>query len=283
MSWRLEVTHHTGLRYSSPVSVSFNEARMAPADSAGQLLIAHELSVSPAARIVAYKDYWGTVVETFDVHESHTTLEVVSHSVVDTPAVADLPEGVNWETMTSEKVTDAWCEYLRVSDYVDDANVDESRAGVLEELRALESPRQVIELVLEHVANKMTYISGSTSVQTTAAEAWAAGAGVCQDYTHVTLSLLRAVGIPARYVSGYLYPTEGDIGESVTGESHAWVEIWNGGWWACDPTNGLEVGESHITVGRGRDYADVSPLKGIYSGGASESIGVEVSLTRLPR
>ncbi|MGA9148317.1 MAG: transglutaminase N-terminal domain-containing protein, partial [Candidatus Nanopelagicales bacterium] len=83
MSWRLEVTHHTGLRYSSPVAVSFNEARMTPADSAGQLLITHELSVSPGARVFGYTDYWGTLVEAFDVHEPHTTLEVVSHSVVD--------------------------------------------------------------------------------------------------------------------------------------------------------------------------------------------------------
>ena len=97
------------------------------------------------------------------------------------------------------------------------------------------------------------------------------------------ISLLRAVGIPARYVSNYLYPKEGEIGESVTGESHAWVEAWDGGWWACDPTNGTEVGERHTAVARGRDYSDVSPLKGIYSGGESEELGVMVSLTRLPK
>lgn len=283
MSWRLEVTHHTGLRYGSPVSVSFNEARMTPADSYGQLLIAHELTVSPAARVVSYSDYWGTVVEAFDVHEAHTMLEVVSHSVVDTPSVATRPEGVDWDRVHSETVRDNLCEYLRTTSYVDSADADPLRAGVVEQLKACSTPRSAIDLTLEVVAAQMTYISGSTSVQTTASEAWAAGVGVCQDYTHVTLSLLRAVGIPARYVSGYLYPTEGEIGESVTGESHAWVEAWDGGWWACDPTNGFDVGESHTAVGRGRDYADVSPLKGIYSGGASESLGVEVSLTRLPR
>lgn len=256
---------------------------MTPADTAGQLLIAHEMTVSPHARVVSYTDYWGTVVEAFDVHEPHTTLEVVSHSVVDTPAVAPRPEGLSWDIVLGDGVKDNWCEYLRTSDYVDNAAADPSRQGLVDELRSMPTPRAAIDRALEAVTNQMHYISGSTSVLTTSAEAWAAGVGVCQDYTHVTLSLLRSVGIPGRYVSGYLYPTEGEIGESVTGESHAWVEIWDGGWWAADPTNGFDVGESHTAVGRGRDYADVSPLKGIYSGGESESLGVEVSLTRLPR
>ena len=99
----------------------------------------------------------------------------------------------------------------------------------------------------------------------------------------MTLSLLRALGIPARYVSGYLYTGSGEIGEQVTGESHAWVEVWDGDWHGLDPTNGRVVGEGHIVVARGRDYADVSPLKGIYAGGSSEALGVTVTLTRLPR
>lgn len=283
MSWRLEVTHHTGMRYSSPVEVSFNEARMAPADSNGQLLIAHELTVSPGARVFAYKDYWGTVVEAFDVHQPHKTLEVVSHSVVDTPGIAAPPEGVSWDLIAEAKIRDTWCEYLRWSDYVDDARKDPLRAEVIDLLRALPTPREAVDEAVNSVRARIQYASGTTSVSTTAGEAWAAAQGVCQDFTHATLSLLRAIGIPARYVSGYLYPTEGEIGDTVTGESHAWIEAWIGGWWALDPTNGLQVGERHTAVGRGRDYADVSPLKGIYSGGESEDLGVEVSLTRLPR
>ena len=108
----------------------------------------------------------------------------------------------------------------------------------------------------------MRYTPGITTVQTTASEAWAQAAGVCQDFTHVTLSLLRAVGIPARYVSGYLYTGSGEVGETVIGESHAWVEVWDGRWHGLDPTNGRVVGEGHVVVARGRDYADVSPLRG---------------------
>jgi transglutaminase-like putative cysteine protease len=91
------------------------------------------------------------------------------------------------------------------------------------------------------------------------------------------------VGVPARYVSGYLHPggAQAGLGEPVQGESHAWVEAWLGEWWAYDPTNDIPVGERHVLVARGRDYADVPPLKGVYSGGGSQSLGVVVEVTRL--
>ena len=114
-----------------------------------------------------------------------------------------------------------------------------------------------------------------------AEQAWAKGRGVCQDFTHATLSLLRAVGIPARYVSGYLHTEEPAVGQTVVGESHAWVEYWDGRWHAVDPTNDRAVGSAHVIVARGRDYADVPPLKGIYAGGESEGLGVSVSITQL--
>jgi transglutaminase-like putative cysteine protease len=283
MSWRLEVNHHTGLRYSSAVNVSFNEVRMTPADASGQILIAHELKVNPAARVFSYRDYWGTAVEAFDVQEEHTKLEVVAHSIVDTPAVANRPEGLSWDYLRDQNVLETWCEFLRWSDYVDDAREDPLRADIVSQMLSLSTPRAAIDLALEEVNRRIRYASGTTSVYTTAGEAWEAGFGVCQDYTHATLALLRAAGIPARYVSGYLHPGEGAIGDTVTGESHAWVEAWDGSWWAADPTNGSDVGERHTAIGRGRDYVDVSPLKGIYSGGVSEDLGVEVTLTRLPR
>ncbi len=109
------------------------------------------------------------------------------------------------------------------------------------------------------------------------------GGGVCQDYSHTLLSLLRSMGIPARYVSGYLHDEEEAPGRTVIGESHAWIEVWNGGWEAYDPTNDRSVGSAHVVVARGRDYADVPPLKGIYAGGVSESLGVTVEITQLER
>ncbi|MDQ1249425.1 MAG: Transglutaminase family protein [Actinomycetota bacterium] len=283
MSWRLKVNHHTGLRYTEPVSASFNEARMTPADGGGQLLIAHELRTSPSARVQSYTDYWGTTVEAFDLHESHTVLDITSSSVVETSVTTPLAATVTWDDLKDEAVSDRWCEYLRPSRYVDDARDDPNRAELLAALAAYPRPADAILAAVSAVEDRMTYTPGFTTVFTTASEAWAHGAGVCQDFTHVTLSLLRPLGIPARYVSGYLYTGSGDVGERVTGESHAWVEVWDGDWHGLDPTNGRVVGEGHIIVARGRDYADVSPLKGIYAGGHSESLGVTVTLTRLPR
>lgn len=291
MSWRLEVVHTTGMRYLSPVRVSFNEVRMTPADAYGQLLINHELRISPGARIQSYADYWGTEVEAFDVHDSHTVLEVVSRNVVDTPGARSRPDGMAWEVMGGREVSDVWCEFLRPSRYVDDVHANPGidpgcavdRREAVVELRSMVTPREAIDRAIEVVRERITYTPGATSVSTTAGEAWRHGHGVCQDMSHVTLSLLRGAGIPARYVSGYLYSGDGEIGHTCVGESHAWVEVWDGGWYPLDPTNGLPVAERHVVVARGRDYADVPPLKGIFAGGPAEALGVTVSVTRLPR
>ena len=105
---------------------------------------------------------------------------------------------------------------------------------------------------------------------------------MCQDFAHLSLILLRAMGIPARYVSGYLHPnSDAAIGESVEGESHAWIQAWTGSWWNYDPTNDTEINEQYISVGFGRSYADVTPLKGIYLGQGSSELDVVVEMTRL--
>ena len=114
-----------------------------------------------------------------------------------------------------------------------------------------------------------------------ATEAWNTKIGVCQDFAHVTLGALRAVGIPARYVSGYLHPAkEPKIGEKVVGESHAWVEWFSGDWYGYDPTNMLEIAERHVLIARGRDYRDVSPLRGVYAGAGANGVFVTVEITR---
>ncbi len=130
--------------------------------------------------------------------------------------------------------------------------------------------------------DSLSYEKGTTSVSTPAIEAWHAGRGVCQDFVHLSIALLRAMGIPARYVSGYLHPRDdAPIGETIAGESHAWAEAWIGEWFAFDPTNTSMVGERHVLVARGREYGDVTPLKGVYSGAPSSTPTVTVELTRL--
>jgi transglutaminase-like putative cysteine protease len=149
--------------------------------------------------------------------------------------------------------------------------------------RNAESPLEAARLCTEVVRQNMTYAPRVTDVHTTATDAWLTKQGVCQDYSHIALSLLRSLGIPARYVSGYHYTGNGEIGVPVEVESHAWVEAWTGDWIPFDPTNGKEVDECYVVTAYGRDYGDVSPMRGIFSGGRSKSVEVRVTLTRKHR
>ena len=278
---RLHITHRTGYRYADVVDASFNEVRMTPLSGDGQLLLNHTLGVHPAATVQTYEDYWGAQVEAFDVHGPHRVLEIVSISTVDTPPMKSPVPGLAWDVVLDDDVQDMYSEFLARTDYVDDALADEDRAGIVAEMAASPTPWYAGTLAVAAVRDRLTYTSGITDVSTTAAQAWASRHGVCQDFTHATLSLLRAAHIPARYVSGYLHTEEPAPGQTVTGESHAWVEYWDGQWQAVDPTNDRSVGSAHVIVARGRDYADVPPLKGIYAGGHSEGLGVSVEITQL--
>ena len=143
------------------------------------------------------------------------------------------------------------------------------------------TPQEALELVGDWVRAALVYERGSTSVSTSATDAWKNGRGVCQDFVHLAIALLRNMGIPARYASGYFHPhADAPIGETVHGESHAWCEAWTGDWRPFDPTNAVAVGERHVLVARGRDYRDVPPLKGIFSGAPSTTPAVSVELTR---
>jgi len=144
------------------------------------------------------------------------------------------------------------------------------------------SPSGAAHAIADWVRSNVEYVPGSTGVRTSAQDAWSLRKGVCQDIAHLTLGMLRAVGIPARYVSGYLFPLAGGaVGDTVAGQSHAWVEWWSGDWVPFDPTNGVPIGVRHVTVAHGRDYADVTPLKGVYHGAPSTGLGVTVEITRL--
>lgn len=274
MAWRLQVRHSTSFQYESEVSASFNEARMTPLNTSDQFVINHELKINPFSTIYNYQDYFGTEVRAFDVQTGHTYLEIVSLSLVETKAPTPGYLNASWDDLTDQILTDELLEYLTFSNLVDpiESNFD---------LRSFPTPLDAVHFLNKAMREQIKYRPGSTSVYSPASEAWEKQAGVCQDFSHATLSILRAAGIPARYVSGYLYNGSGEIGEEVIGESHSWVEAWVGHWLPFDPTNGNPVAEDHVLVARGRDYHDVSPLKGIFSGGRSRKTEVTVSLTRI--
>lgn len=276
----MSVVHKTSYLYESAVVASFNELRMTPVSNVHQLLVHHRTSIDPSVSLYTYRDYWGTMVESFDLHTSHESLDVVSDNVVETNPFARQSSPVPWSTLSSLKVTDRYAEFLVHTSLTPELAGTEHIVDVIVNQS---TPSDGLVACLHHVRDHMKYVSGSTQVFTPAAEAWAKGQGVCQDYSHITLSLLRSAGIPCRYVSGYHYTGSGVMGETVVGESHAWLEAWVGEWVPIDPTNGREVGEKHVVVAYGRDYNDVSPMRGIFSGGQSREINVSVSMTRQER
>jgi transglutaminase-like putative cysteine protease len=223
-------------------------------------------------------DYFGTQVTAFDIAEVHARLEVESVTVLSARA-ATTTGSLTWGDMREAKFIDEMNEYLTPTRRT---QVPEAALVGLDEWRRTDNVHDVVDSVCAFVRSQVRYVPGATSVTSTAHEAWDRGEGVCQDITHITLGILRTLGIPARYVSGYLYPKlQPEIGEVVKGQSHAWVEYFAGEWTGIDPTNGVRHTARHIVVGRGRDYGDVSPLKGIYHGPKSTGAGVVVEITRL--
>lgn len=271
MAWRLRIRHVTGFTYAGQAHASYNEARLTPMTLPWQVTLFSQVEVHPAASTYRYYDYWGTLVTAFDLQRSHGELKVVASSLVETDTPAPVPP-VDWSSLAS--VADQHAELLAATPRT---TVDPSV------LPAFEGPPSEVALAIgEFVRSEVEYVPGSTGVQTSAQEAWTLRKGVCQDIAQLTVALLRQRGIPARYVSGYLHPArEAEIGQTVEGQSHAWVEWWCGDWVGYDPTNGVAVGPRHVVVARGRDYADVAPLKGVYHGPPSSHLGVSVEITRV--
>jgi len=275
----MRVVHTTGYRYAAPVTQSYNEARLTPRSDRRQNLIVSRVETNPATRSYRYTDYWGTEVTAFDLHAPHTELKIVSSSVVETGELVSPVDEASWADLRAPDVVDRYAEFGEWTDYVPRHR---ELGAVARSLRKGRRPAEAVLAVSEWVHDKLNYQRGTTGVHSSAVDAWQAGEGVCQDYAHLTLAMLRSIRIPCRYVSGYLHTKpNAKVGETVSGESHAWIEAWTGGWWGFDPTNDVEVGPRHIWVAIGRDYTDVSPLKGTYSGGSATAIEVSVDVTRL--
>jgi transglutaminase-like putative cysteine protease len=286
MSWRLRIRHTSAYTYVQDVVASYNEVRLTPQTTGGQVTIDARVEVTPPARPVSYQDYWGTRVHAFDIHIPHRQLVVVGSSTVETP-VSHGPtdrgvtshRAISWAELDDDAVRETYFEYLAPTEV---AAADDDLDAIGSTLRREAStPHEALELVSDWVRGALVYEQGSTEVSTSATDAWRSGRGVCQDFVHLAIALLRNMGIPARYASGYFHPQEdAEIGMTVHGESHAWCEAWIDDWWPFDPTNTVAVGERHVLVARGRDYSDVPPLKGIISGAPSTTPAVSVELTR---
>jgi transglutaminase-like putative cysteine protease len=289
--WRLLIVHRTELTYPDTVTTSYNEFRMQPSDEPGQAVLSSRMEIDPFEGVTGYQDYFGTRVASFDIHRPHRHLTVTATSTVETfPAGAFGPggygnavtevAGLTWEEFAATDCHDRFEEFLTPTQLTE---LNDELTGISEQIRAeAPSPTAAGHAVCSMLKKNLKYEQGATSVHTSAAEAWSEKRGVCQDFSHLAIGLMRAMGVPTRYVSGYLHPdNRAEIGKTVTGQSHAWVEWWDGAWVPFDPTNAAAPGQSHVVIGRGRDYRDVPPVKGVYAGPEASSNEVTVKVTRL--
>jgi len=277
---RLRIRHVTGFSYQGEAVASYNEARMLPAHTEGQFVLSSHLRIEPVAASHEYVDYWGTRVSSFEVLLPHRQLSLTATSLVEVRPQAHPDATISWADLaTVVQASTSFVEHLEQTPLTAPP-ADLAELGV-EARGRHDDPCTAAMAICEAVGDAVRYLPGVTNVKTTAAESWAARAGVCQDIAHVTVGALRAAGIPARYVSGYLHPRpSAELRETVTGESHAWVEFFCGTWHGYDPTNLIDIGERHVVVGQGRDYRDVPPLRGVYAGSSNSELFVTVEITR---
>jgi transglutaminase-like putative cysteine protease len=263
------------------------EVRMQPRSESNQRCLKFQLDVNPAANIMQYRDFMGNAVHHFDIAQGHTQLQVVANSLVEAqPAVLPISSSAgDWADLDALLAADDHWEMLLPSQFAHSSELLESLAQELH-CRRRGNPFELVTELNQAIYEWFAYVPNSTRVDSPIDEALRTRQGVCQDFAHIMIALLRSLRIPSRYVSGYLFHGEENQDRSLEGASHAWVEVLlpRLGWTAFDPTNNLIAGDRHIRVAVGRDYADVPPTRGVYKGQtASElSVAVMVSPADLP-
>ncbi|TIC85678.1 transglutaminase family protein [Nocardioides sp. GY 10127] len=277
---QLRIVHTTTFAYDGKASASLNQARLTPVTSPEQILVHSRIEVHPTPWTYDYRDYYGNLVTAFEIMDEHDHLTVTATSTVQTEPRHPGEQHLGWGDLGAWEVADRWTEFLILPDVV--APPEDFASRVKDVAAGAATPADAAAAVAGLVRAEVEYQPGATGVHSLAADAWGQRAGVCQDMAHLVIGGLRSLGIPARYVSGYLHPAPDPIvGLQVTGQSHAWVEWWDGAWRAIDPTSGVGLDDRYVTVAVGRDYSDVKPLSGIYSGSGSSTMTVDVQITRL--
>lgn len=282
----LEVRHVTHYHYAEPVRESVMEVWMQPQKGARQRLVSFDLDVDPAAQLFSYADPFGNAVYHFDVPQPHDYLRIVASAAVETQAPPPLPEALDqgeWDRLRSDFVRGENFDFLAHGGFavVTPALLDFIERHGLEELRRRD-PLTAVHTLSETIYASFGYEAGVTHADSPIDLALEAGRGVCQDFAHIMIAVCRAWGVPARYVSGYLFTDRQAGDRSDPDATHAWVEVFLPSlrWVGFDPTNNVLAGERHIAAGVGRDYNDVPPSRGVYKGEAESQLAVGVSVRR---
>lgn len=284
---RFDIRYRLAFEYQNVVRHSHNELRACPVTDDNQLVISYRVTSSPAARFHSYADYWGTRVDAYGIREPHVALELVAEATVETSPRPLMVASPPLESLHEPSFRDPQVEYLAASHHTAPGPAVERLATEIREQGSMD----VVSLALDvhrRVHRSLRYEPGATGIGDSPEAILGGGVGVCQDYAHLAVSVCRILGIPARYVSGYFFAADERSGTDVEGDTatvatHAWFEaaIPGGGWLPLDPTNALQVGERHVVIGRGRDYGDVPPIRGVYSGSAEADLDAAVEMRRL--
>lgn len=277
------ILHQTTYRYPGKIHESYSIVRLRPRSDATQYCTKYELNVAPRARVFAYTDRFGNDVQHFAVLPDHDVLSITARSSVITVRSADpeVPAPVTKPQLDADPNMRWLYDELHESQYV-------VFGPELKRFAAEVGDPGDDDLVAWYlhagasIKRDFAYDTGATTVQTTIDEAIRSRAGVCQDYAHILVALCRFYGVPARYVSGYIF--SGQEGKVLGAEaSHAWCEAYLGpdGWTGYDPTNDCLVDDRFARIAVGRDYRDVSPVRGVYKGASRSSMSVNVAMEAL--
>ncbi len=275
----LGIEHHLRFEYSAFVRESHMEVRVEPRVLPGQALHDFDLAIGPHAQPSRHEDWLGNALHWFSITDYHDRVEVACRLLVETSPPEIDPLTLDGRIDETSSLREVW-DFLQFGGPVVRSDRLESLAQELD-LQACETVGAVVARLASSLKDRVAYRPLVTHAHSTSDDALEAEAGVCQDFAHIALGLLRMRGIPCRYVNGYLHvenPTR-------PSESHAWIEIWTPqhGWIGFDPTHACSVGERHVVIAYGRHYADVPPNRGIFRGAAEESLSVEVRTSPMQR
>jgi transglutaminase-like putative cysteine protease len=275
----IEIKHITRYIYDSPVRDSANQIILYPINDEYQDVVKQEITITGSPLVDTHIDYYGNEVGSFTYVEPHMEMTISSKITVNTRhrllPVNDIFPGEQWEDLKRLQSIVPYIDFLK-QEYFE--GLSELKAIVEAEKAKDDTPYQVVLRFCQYVYDNFDYIKGVTTVDTTLDEIWKIKSGVCQDFAHILMEMLRIISIPARYVSGYI--CTGQNGMRGEGATHAWAEAYipDYGWLGLDPTNNCIANESHVRLAVGRNFSDCSPVKGVYKGAAKHKLEVAVTV-----
>jgi len=276
---KYKIRHVTHYKYDEPVRDSANQIMLYPLKGDYQDVLKHEINVSGDPLIEVHVDYYGNEIGSFAHAQPHRELIIDSRLVIVTNARRmpedNTPAEVQWKELERVKNQLQFLDYLKQEKF---EALPEAQKLIARERQAHSTPLQSAQHFSEYIFQNFAYQKGITTVESTLDEVWELKSGVCQDFAHMLLAILRLMNIPARYVSGYICPKKNGMrGEGAT---HAWVEAYIPfyGWLGLDPTNNCLVDQTHVKLAVGRSFSDCSPVKGTYRGTANHTLEVVVSV-----